>query len=600
MPEKQNRVTPSRFRVVAVPLLVAVLAGLIVGGVAGSVMTLRTVRQNFIGFTTDSLLLGVYLVVIYGLVSMGAGAVIGAFFAIVAARGRDVGPREVFAGALGVLFAVYLFLTGMRLYNTDIYFYQYPFIRSYQVMQLFFVLRSALLVPIVLAAGYIVYRLSRRAPGRVIAALALIVIAAGVVVSLRSTRPPRETTTEPPALVPDASIPKIMLVGWDGATWVVIDRLLAAGKMPHTRRLIERGTRGNLKSPARTASPEIWTTIYTGKVGRKHGIYGFAYYILPGLKRPLVPPWRGLGVTRLITLALEHRWVDMVIANRSLRRATPIWRIMNGAGKSAGVVGALATWPAEETEPFLISSVAGDVARKVRKGKLTRGAFEAEDLFYPLELEESVRQAILADERWRESVGPYLYRKHYPDFFTIYFGEPDGTQHTRWKWMEPQYYADVTEEDLARYGGQIEHEYVRADSVLGMLLETAGDSTTVLVVSDHGFSPAYRGGIHQAGHYYGPNGILIACGPPILPGAPVENAHVNDITPTLLALAGLPVAEDMDGRVLDEIIRPEFLHRHPVTTTPTYETEASAKEVRQSQAEDELYEKLRALGYIGE
>ena len=74
---------------------------------------------------------------------------------------------------------------------------------------------------------------------------------------------------------------------------------------------------------------------------------------------------------------------------------------------------------------------------------------------------------------------------------------------------------------------------------------------------------------------------------------------MNDITPTLLALAGIPVAEDMAGRVLEEIIEPAYLEEHPVRTVPTYETGQSKMSVRRSDAEQDLYEKLRALGYVG-
>jgi predicted AlkP superfamily phosphohydrolase/phosphomutase len=68
-------------------------------------------------------------------------------------------------------------------------------------------------------------------------------------------------------------------------------------------------------------------------------------------------------------------------------------------------------------------------------------------------------------------------------------------------------------------------------------------------------------GIHKL------NGVLIAAGGPILPGVRFETQPtIADVTPTVLALMGLPVARDMSGRVLTEMIDPEFLARHPVQT----------------------------------
>ena len=39
---------------------------------------------------------------------------------------------------------------------------------------------------------------------------------------------------------------RLLVVGWDAADWIVIDRLLAQGKMPMLRGLVERGARSDL------------------------------------------------------------------------------------------------------------------------------------------------------------------------------------------------------------------------------------------------------------------------------------------------------------------------------------------------------------------
>lgn len=614
MPLGMHRRPRSVPRILAI-VLASALAGLLVGAFAGWSIAVQTAAQNWIGLALDGLTLCVYLAVIYGCLLGLAGAALGglaALFALVPARksalvpargpsfARRITPGTVFAASFALLAAAWLFLSGMRYFNESLYFDEYPFIDSYGEMRLFFLARTLLIALIAAGAGFAVYRLVRRAPRATLVTLVAILAGTTLISGFRSREPVRLLAADPPALVPRGDAPAILLIGWDGATWHVMDRLLAAGKMPNTERLIARGTRADLKTPAHTVSPAVWTTIYTGKESRRHGIYGFDYYVIPGIGHPLAPPWRGLGITRLIGLALRRHWIDVVIVNRTLRRATPIWSMMNRAGRSAGVVGPLVSWPAEAVEPFLISNLAGDVARKVRKGKLSAEAFDAEDLYYPPRLDRSVRDEILATERWGSAIGPGLFAKYRPDLFVIYSGEPDGTQHKFWKWMEPRYYSGVADEDVARYGGAIEREYVHADSVLGRFLESAGDSTTILILSDHGFAPAYRGGLHQAGHDHGPDGILIAAGPPIRRGAHLESARVVDVAPTVLALAGLPVAGDMDGRALTGMIRPEFLARHPLDTIPTYEMDAARAGLRHSRAEDEVYEKLRSLGYIGD
>jgi arylsulfatase A-like enzyme len=100
-----------------------------------------------------------------------------------------------------------------------------------------------------------------------------------------------------------------------------------------------------------------------------------------------------------------------------------------------------------------------------------------------------------------------------------------------------------------------------------------------------------------------PTGVLAFWGKDIAGGRELADASVLDITPTILALCGFPVAEDMDGSVLTEAIDPDFLRAHPVRTIETYEperepTDVADREPIESPIDDEVRERLRALGYI--
>jgi hypothetical protein len=53
------------------------------------------------------------------------------------------------------------------------------------------------------------------------------------------------------------------------------------------------------------------------------------------------------------------------------------------------------------------------------------------------------------------------------------------------------------------------------------------------------------------------NGIFMAYGAAIQPGSTVENASLYDLAPTILRLMDEPVAEHMDGRVLQEVMTPD-------------------------------------------
>ncbi|MGH7682403.1 MAG: hypothetical protein ACRENN_10510, partial [Candidatus Eiseniibacteriota bacterium] len=82
----------------------------------------------------------------------------------------------------------------------------------------------------------------------------------------------------------------------------------------------------------------------------------------------------------------------------------------------------------------------------------------------------------------------------------------------------------------------------------------------------------------------------------------ISGATVLDITPTVLALYGLPTAQDMDGRVIQDALQPNVLKRvAKETRLKTYETARTAgqeEEPLRSPVDDELRERLRSLGYI--
>jgi predicted AlkP superfamily phosphohydrolase/phosphomutase len=93
-------------------------------------------------------------------------------------------------------------------------------------------------------------------------------------------------------------------------------------------------------------------------------------------------------------------------------------------------------------------------------------------------------------------------------------------------------------------------------------------------------------------------GILVCTGPGIREGETLENASVYDFVPTVLHLAGLPVSEGLDGRVIEEACTAEFLAAHPRKVEPARATDARIQtDLDESEAEM-VEEKLRSLGYL--
>jgi len=102
------------------------------------------------------------------------------------------------------------------------------------------------------------------------------------------------------------------------------------------------------------------------------------------------------------------------------------------------------------------------------------------------------------------------------------------------------------------------------------------------------------GGTHRL------HGILVARGPHFKRGAEISGARLIDFAPTLLYLLGQPVPREMDGKVLSDLFKPEFLQSYPIRfddekeefRQPTDGGDYSEEEAAQ------VEERLKALGYI--
>ena len=115
-----------------------------------------------------------------------------------------------------------------------------------------------------------------------------------------------------------------------------------------------------------------------------------------------------------------------------------------------------------------------------------------------------------------------------------------------------------------------------------------------LVIREHRPSETSEwGGTHRL------NGILIARGSDFRSGAEMANARLIDIAPTVLHLLGVPVPEDMDGKVLASAFQPDFLLARPVQSGAASGTSATDRSSGYTDEEAaKVEERLQALGYL--
>ncbi|MBW2417101.1 MAG: alkaline phosphatase family protein [Deltaproteobacteria bacterium] len=415
----------------------------------------------------------------------------------------------------------------------------------------------------------------------------------------------------------------LLVVALDGATWLWMTPLIDQGRLPVMEGLLRRGVWASLETLEPTVSPAIWTTIATGTLPERHGILGFDG--VPGQSMETLP-------------------------NAGMRRVKAWWEMLDAAGLTSGTIGWWASWPADPLRPgsYLVSDrvpytrMEAAVRRATLDARDTQPAgliAEVGDLVErpnDIDRDEARRFLQLTDEgidrlllpakyemgrylpefkfvyqsdRSTWKIAHKLIAQHPVDLAAVYFAGIDTVSHLYWHFSFPESLVGhtVARKKVNRFRDVIPLYYELMDRYIGDLLEVAGAGTTVMVVSDHGFGatgtlPWSGGHGHSTrGAPIAPPGVLILSGPGIAgDGAELARARVIDIAPTLLALLGLPVAEDMPGRPLVEAFaggEDSELSRIPSWEEVGRPRTATVVPV-DPRGDAERMERLRALGYI--
>ena len=422
---------------------------------------------------------------------------------------------------------------------------------------------------------------------------------------------------------------RVVVFGIDGADWQAIRPLVSGGRLPHFRRLIEEGTTGTLRSMEPSASPSLWTTIATGVRPERHGIHGFVVEGAGGAEEG------GRGEEGRGGPARAGENVRPVTS--TMRRAPAFWNVLPRYGRKVGVVGWLVTWPAEPTNGFIVSSylpyiynwstgrpLKGTIVSGIPKQTFPEALIDDLDAqkvrpadippdmvrrFYEPDRVGSLSQddrdciegflwSLACDETYRR-IGLKLYQAYPVDLFAIYFGGVDVASHRFWKFAHPDAMDyGVRADEAAVLGGVIDAYYVYVDGLLGEYLDRMGPDTTLVVLSDHGFKPVLFPGKPTTSGHHRMEGIVALYGRGVRRGAVIEGAGLLDVLPTLFRLLDVPIARDLEGKVLADALDPRFARAHPPAAVDTYGPAQHAGEPDESDLDRNVLERLRSLGYV--
>jgi hypothetical protein len=289
-----------------------------------------------------------------------------------------------------------------------------------------------------------------------------------------------------------------------------------------------------------------------------------------------------------------------------------------------GVVGWRFTWPVEAVNGFMVSDrlhrrnpkdyvYPQDLAPYVKE---VIGGLSPIELgrFLPCEpgtlmgdprakSRVNLLESFLENDLRYQAVAESLFSALDPTFMALGLTSIDANEHLFYyeyslhhepdKYSMSSYLERFTSSRLVEcLGGVIDSTYVLHDRLLQRWIDWLGEDGALIIVSDHGHV------MDGNAHHYPEPGVLMMYGGPFRRGYEIEGASVYDIAPTVLYLLGLPVPEDIPGRVLKEAFRRRYLDYNPMAMVRSYETQVLEEQEEPPEADEELLDRLKALGYI--
>ena len=171
--------------------------------------------------------------------------------------------------------------------------------------------------------------------------LAASLLLAGCPRGSKEPEPPRDPAVAAAlAKRPDLTKNRVWILGLDGCDPGMVRDLAAAGRLPNFSRLMKEGAFGPLRSQQPMLSPLLWTTVATGKYPTEHGVLDF-----------------------MVRSRRDPKAQEAVTSRQ--RQIEALWDIVGRYGRTVGVVGWLASHPAETVNGFAVSErTVAELARR--------------------------------------------------------------------------------------------------------------------------------------------------------------------------------------------------------------------------------------------
>jgi predicted AlkP superfamily phosphohydrolase/phosphomutase len=267
---------------------------------------------------------------------------------------------------------------------------------------------------------------------------------------------------------------RALLIGLDGATWRLLEPMMAEGWLPNLANLREQAASGVLESTVPPVTAPAWTSFQTGVLPGKHGVWDFNQ------------PVRGQYRTKFVSS------VDIALPT--------IWQLASDAGRRVVSVNVPLTYPLRGVNGVAVGgmqtpSLRSEFIYPPHLRQLFLQASPNYRIIVPQTefnlhgLDDFLNESIAA-ERARVAAFRYLVDELVPDWnlAMVHIQSTDTVQHAAYCWM------DANDRRFSRDEyGRIGEFYQAVDEEVGRLMGDFGDERTLVVIlSDHGHSSVYK------------------------------------------------------------------------------------------------------------
>lgn len=260
---------------------------------------------------------------------------------------------------------------------------------------------------------------------------------------------------------------KVVVIGFDGADWKIIEPLASSGCLLTFKKLIDEGVHGNLKSTYPPFTCPAWASMMTGKDPSNLGIYYF------------------------IKKAADNSRVNFT--KMEWEKWNPIWDILSRNSKKICIIN-VPSAKARKVNGIMVSgpTLMGSEATSLvypenLKDYLIGSGFtlycpdinsKDENKYYKEILDLTENQLKISKELFKkDDWNFFMYTNFYTDQIQHKFLHYFYKDHPKYEQMENDYITDY---------------YKKMDIYLSEFLNNMSDDTVLFIVSDHGHGPKIK------------------------------------------------------------------------------------------------------------